>query len=197
MRLYHDPHYKRDRDHRKIVADNRRDARIRADLEKAMSDLLKPLPPEEKDPRTPEQIFAAIRIAERRVSLGFRKAAPRIGKPKSPHSKALKQARKRAAWAAKNLKGWWRQSATATDSLARPLETVMSELMAAELKFGEIVLEIERCADERREKLLRERMGHLKSKRQGLRSELHSCGGSLLKLLAELEDQDAVAAETR
>lgn len=55
MRLYYDPHYKRDRDHKKIMADKRRDERIRKELEGALKALLKPLPPKEKTREPPNR----------------------------------------------------------------------------------------------------------------------------------------------
>ena len=197
MRMYYDPHYKPDRDHKKIMADKRRDAWIRADLQGAIDALLKPLPPEEKDPRTPEQIFAALRIAEKRVAMGLKqRRKPKSNKLRSSNFSKAWQSREKSApsFCAYNKSRRAAAKVKQSESL-RPLETVMAELTTAELKFEALIAELTGSHDTRREQLLRERMGHLKTKRMALRRELHDTGGSLMALLADLEaQQDGASA---
>lgn len=198
MRLYYDPHYKRDRDHKKIMADKRRDERIRKELEGALKALLKPLPPKEKDPRTPEQIFAALRTAEKRVAIGLRQRNLRKSRGRKPSAFAEAwQSRKKSAASIKTYKQRKKNITEKRNESSRPLETVMADLTSAELKFEALIAELEGTTDKRREKLLRERMGHLKAKRAALRRELLAAGGSLLRLLNELEAQQRAIAERK
>ena len=154
FRSYYDPHYKRDRDHKQIVADNRRDERRKRELE------ADPIVVLETAPYSPG-FQTEFQVKETKLIRGCAL--------RNPSSKKSKKAYRQKGIVSDASKKRSTVKQTRIPSQPDP-EAIMTSAAYLELtaKLERYILEFDCCRDDRRRALIGTRIVHLREKREKL-----------------------------
>ena len=170
---YYDPHWKPDRDHKKIVADKKLDKQIAKDVREHFTK--HPYKPVEESGEMGSFIGFGARYttsageaARRRARLKRRRGA----KPTYIAAAGRQQDQAVGAGSARSAKTRLKRQKPKDDHSQR-IGVIASELKQIEEKLEKLNGEQGRTFDKQRQSLLGERIGHLITRRSKLRDEQH------------------------
>lgn len=179
---YYDPHYRRDRDHKKIVADNRRYEKRIAELKAGLA-WIATKKKSNHDDKPPEKLFSELRAAESRTVWAIKeklriKLFRKFNGPKGRKRKKTKNAQK-AKKAPKQIQSNLNLTEESVIK-SRPASELIMEIQEIESIIGKWSIDFANEQNIARKRLLGERLFHKRTKRSKLYEELYEIGHNLI-----------------